>query len=1288
EEASVSIGVLDYLGEAVRSALGIVVVDQAVEERARTDSEFAGMFRGWSDWLGYGANFGSINVKDLNELDLTKPVSDEMQLVAEVILFSPNYYPNIFRTDGYDEEARYVFSPVIKRQFEPVAEALKRAFEKQNYLHPTNGDELRDILGRAGIDFDSMYDPWGVPYTAQFSVDKKLNVVAVRSAGPDKTFGTSDDFDAFKHTFEYFTPIGKAIDTAVENYHKKTGEFIRDRETLLAELGEPEILDRYGRPYQFIFEGERRLLVTRIRSLGPDGKVNENSWRGDDFDVWTSRIDLFADLVQRINKVQSELPKTPLNETMFREELRKAGIDLDNVRDGNGEPVYINESRSSRFWDRITFETVQNHGEENRTFHRIITPVTQEIVKFTIRGPGRDRRVGTYDDVTVMEIVHVIAEQARDDLKPVAETLPAGHVNGAGMITGTVTDQSGAVVPGAVVTATNDATQLVRAVTSDAGGRFEFTALPTGTYTLTVEAVGFMRAVVLKIEVRPGITTRINIPMDVGSVSETVSVMAEGDSINTTSSYIAGSRSESTILTLPLSARNALQLAALNPGTTAGREPNSTPRLREYFPETLLWQPEVITDADGRAQVKFRMADNITTWKMYAIASSRDGKVGIAETKATAFQAFFADLDPPKFLTRGDEIFLPVQVRNYTDTEQGVNVEMAGADWFSFLAEPKKALTVRSGATENAVFGFRAEVPIVDGKQRVTAIADTDSDAIEKPVTVRPDGREMVNTESRYFTGTTAFDVDFPTNALPGTRSAELKIYPNLMSHVVESVEGLLERPYGCGEQTISSTYPNLMILKFAGSGSESRMPAATEAMARKYLRSGYERLVGYQVADGGFSYWGGRDTPDLALTAYALRFLADAAEFTSVDPSVVANAEKWLLSQQRADGSWVQKYNWESSVDGNRAKRTTTYIARTLAMLKKMRNTGASGLDSSLDRAVAFLKGGNAGIDDPYALALYGLTLADSGDIAGAHAVAERIAALAKTEGTGIYWNLESNTAFNGWGSAGRIETTALVAQLLMKLDRETVAGGLVSKAMLFLLKNKDRYGVWYSTQTTINVLDTFLAAMDGQGSNSPQNIEILINGAPAGSLEIGPDKLELITVPLSDRLAAGANRVELRSTGQSPLMASVTAIHYVGWNDVHAAGRTVNDSRALHLDYKCDKTSAPIMEEVTCTVAAERIGYRGYGMLLAEIGIPPGADVSRESLEAASENNWSFARYEVLPDRIIAYLWARPGGTNFSFKFRPRYGINAKTPASVVYDYYNPDAQAVNAPLSFKID
>jgi uncharacterized protein YfaS (alpha-2-macroglobulin family) len=89
---------------------------------------------------------------------------------------------------------------------------------------------------------------------------------------------------------------------------------------------------------------------------------------------------------------------------------------------------------------------------------------------------------------------------------------------------------------------------------------------------------------------------------------------------------------------------------------------------------------------------------------------------------------------------------------------------------------------------------------------------------------------------------------------------------------------------------------------------------------------------------------------------------------------------------------------------------------------------------------------------------------------------------------------------------------------------------------------------------------------------------------------------------------------------------------------------------------------------------------------MLLAEIGLPPGADVDRASLEKAmKESGWTFSRYDILPDRLVVYLWPRAGGTSFEFKFRTRFGLVAQTAASQVYDYYNPEARAVVAPTKF---
>ncbi|HXV65246.1 MAG TPA: hypothetical protein VEK15_31415 [Vicinamibacteria bacterium] len=91
---------------------------------------------------------------------------------------------------------------------------------------------------------------------------------------------------------------------------------------------------------------------------------------------------------------------------------------------------------------------------------------------------------------------------------------------------------------------------------------------------------------------------------------------------------------------------------------------------------------------------------------------------------------------------------------------------------------------------------------------------------------------------------------------------------------------------------------------------------------------------------------------------------------------------------------------------------------------------------------------------------------------------------------------------------------------------------------------------------------------------------------------------------------------------------------------------------------------------------------------MLIAEIGLPPGADVDRASLQRAlSQSKSGLERYDVLPDRIVAYLWPPGGGAAFEFAFRPRLAMDAKSAPFGLYDYYNPEAAVVVPPARFSV-
>ncbi len=102
---------------------------------------------------------------------------------------------------------------------------------------------------------------------------------------------------------------------------------------------------------------------------------------------------------------------------------------------------------------------------------------------------------------------------------------------------------------------------------------------------------------------------------------------------------------------------------------------------------------------------------------------------------------------------------------------------------------------------------------------------------------------------------------------------------------------------------------------------------------------------------------------------------------------------------------------------------------------------------------------------------------------------------------------------------------------------------------------------------------------------------------------------------------------------------------------------------SPELRLDGRFDHTEASVGGPKHCNVRVERVGFKGYGMMLAEVGLPPGADVDRASLQKIVDDpSLGINRYDLLPDRVLFYAWPRAGGASFDFILRGRMPLLAK--------------------------
>ncbi len=143
-------------------------------------------------------------------------------------------------------------------------------------------------------------------------------------------------------------------------------------------------------------------------------------------------------------------------------------------------------------------------------------------------------------------------------------------------LSGVLTDETGAVLPGAQVTVSNTATGLRRTVTTDAAGRFMASQLPPGPYEVIATLAGFEGLRRSGITLAVGQEAVLNLSMKVGAVTEQVTITGEAPLVNTASSSVSGVVEEKRIEELPLNGRDFSQLPLIQPGVAAIRNGDST----------------------------------------------------------------------------------------------------------------------------------------------------------------------------------------------------------------------------------------------------------------------------------------------------------------------------------------------------------------------------------------------------------------------------------------------------------------------------------------------------------------------------------------------------------------------------------------------------------------------------------------------------------------------------------------------------------------------------------------
>ena len=931
---------------------------------------------------------------------------------------------------------------------------------------------------------------------------------------------------------------------------------------------------------------------------------------------------------------------------------------------------------------------------------------------YIAQSAGPDGRFNTADDLWVSLAVRTRKIVGRPTTGESAIDVGIEHdrgpYNGRAEIAGTVVDQYGGAMEGATVNVREISTGKWRAVSAGADGRFTLAALPAGEYEvhMAYESEQLSKKITLAERDRAVLSVyfRHGPAGTVAKEQETVEVLdaprrirVGGNVGGIAGGVVGGVLGAPMAVPAPPMARAmprqfdaghlmepmAADKAVNAPAQLASAPEPAAPHVRSYFPEALYINPEILTDGHGNAGISIPLADSITTWRMAMVASTARGALGSGAASLKVFQDFFVDLDLPVTLTQGDRVSIPVAAYNYSGARGDVGLALEAADWYRLVDDvPAKSLAVEPGRVGGSQFTLEATRI---GKFKLTLTARMGggarrADIVVREIEVVPNGREQSQVFNGRLETQAAHTVSFPAPAIAEASAILVRLYPGPLSQVIEGMDSILSMPYGCFEQTSSSTYPNVLALDYM---KRTKKPTPeVHAKAEGFIANGYQRLLTFEVPGGGFS-WFGNAPANKILTAYGLMEFADMAKVYEVDPRLIQRTQEWLAAQQQADGSWKPDTQFINEGATNRYNSNVLRITAYLAWA--LENTGYQG--PAVERARQFVEAHMGEKADAYTLAVLANFAVDYGKDRGLTSRAMQLMLEARTEqGDDAWWSAEETGVYST-GASAATETTGLAAQALLKWGQ---ASGVAGKALHYIASKKNAAGAWSTTQATIMALRALLLSTEKGAADVQGRVEISLNGRPVKRLTLTPENNDLLhqfVFKGADLGERADNQVALKFEGKGGLAYQVVGRYFVPWTE-----RPRNE--ALSIDVTYDRTRLAQDDIATATATVRSNLDKQANMVMVDLGIPPGFDLLSEDLQSfqertARQKGGRLEKFSQTATQAILYFdsLAPRSTVTLKFRLRAKYPIRARTFASRAYEYYDPEVQSVARPVLLEV-
>jgi hypothetical protein len=361
--------------------------------------------------------------------------------------------------------------------------------------------------------------------------------------------------------------------------------------------------------------------------------------------------------------------------------------------------------------------------------------------------------------------------------------------------------------------------------------------------------------------------------------------------------------------------------------------------LRTDFRALAVFEPALRTDKNGKVSVDFEMPDNLTQYRIMAVAAHEATDFGKSESQLTARLPLMVRPSPPRFLNYGDDLELRVVVQNPGDKEASVQLA-ARANNLALGAPAGRAFSVPAGDRVEVRLPAKTHMAGESTVQfAVTSGSWGDAAEVTFPVWT-PATTEAFATYGTIDKGAISQPVSLPPEVIEEYGSLKLSTSSTALQALTDAFIYLIDYPYECAEQTASRIISAAALAPVLDAFDAEGLPDKAELDDK--MQAWVDRLLKLQRGDGGFGLWryNGRDYPYASV--HAIHALFRAQKFGADVPSAsLQRAQNYLNNIERyipaiyspAARTTIQAYAYYVSDIGGKSNQ---HVAKAIALAKK----------------------------------------------------------------------------------------------------------------------------------------------------------------------------------------------------------------------------------------------------------------------------------------------------------------------------------------------------------------